>query len=144
MSFVLILNRLDALINRIERLTAAITGVPVDELPPVVEVPAPELVISQPQLPNRYKLFRVDLSEVRADEPLGIGDLIKGVGAPYASYLSIITVPAAFQFKLNSTDSDAIDAAVGLEWDDFEITEVFITNTAGAGTALINVEYRVD
>ena len=142
MSFVLVLNRLDALINRIERLTAAITGVPVDELPPPIVVP-PVTVVEE-RLPNRYKLFGVDLSVARADEPLGIGDLIKGVGAPYASYMSVITAPAAFQFKLNSTDSDAIDAAVGLEWDDFEITEVFITNTAGAGTALINVEYRVD
>ncbi|NQT07576.1 hypothetical protein HQ586_00715 [Candidatus Bathyarchaeota archaeon] len=142
MSFIIVVNRLDVLINRIERLTSAITGVPIDELPPVVEIP--ELVISQPQLPNRYKIFRVDLSVVRADEPLGVGDLIKDVGALYASYMSIITVPAAFQFKLNSTDMDDIDAAVGLEQENFEITEVFITNAAGAGTALINVEYRVD
>ena len=144
MSFIIVVNRLDALINRIERLTAAITGVPVDELPPVVEIPAPELVISQPQLPNRYKIFRVDLSVVHADEPLGIADLIKDVGALYASYMSIITVPAAFTFKLNSTDMDPIDAAVGLEQEDFEITEIFITNAALAGTALVNVEYRVD
>ena len=33
---------------------------------------------------------------VHADEPLGIADLIKGVGALYASYMSIIMVPAAF------------------------------------------------
>lgn len=144
MSFILVVNRLDALINRVERLIAAVTGVPIDELSPVVEVPAPELVISQPQLPNRYKIFRVDLSVVHADEPLGIADLIKGVGALYASYMSIITVPAAFTFKLNSTDMDPIDAAVGLEQEDFEITEIFITNAALAGTALVNVEYRVD
>jgi len=39
---------------------------------------------------------------------------------------------------------DAINAAVGLEWGDFETTEIFITNAVGVGTALINVEYRVD
>lgn len=138
----LILNRLDALINRVERLIAAVTGVPVDELPP--EIPVPEIVISQPQLPNRYKLFRVDLATVRSDEPLGVGELLKDVGAEYSPYMSIITVPAAFTFKLNSTDMDAIDAAIGLEWADFEITEIFITNAALAGVALINVEYRVD
>jgi len=143
MSFVLILNRLDVLINRIERLIAATTGVPLDELPEIV-VPAPEIVISQPMLPNRYKLFRVDLTAANDDEPIGVADLLAGVGTFYASYMSIITVPSAFTFKLNSTDMDAIDAAVGLEQENFEITEIFITNAALAGTALINVEYRVD
>lgn len=144
MSFVLVLNRLDVLINRIERLIAATTGVPVDELPPVIEIPPPEVVISEPLLPNRYKLFRVDLTVAHTNEPIGVADLLAGVGAPYASYMSIITVPSAFTFKLNSTDMDAIDAAVGLEMDNFEITGIFITNAALAGTALINVEYRVD
>lgn len=144
MSFILVLNRLDALINRIERLTAAVTGVPVDDLPPVIEIPPPEVVISEPLLPNRYKIFQVDLTTAKDDEPLGLKDLLAGVGVSYASYMSIITVPAAFTFKLNNTGMDAIDAAVGLEWDGFEITEIFITNAALAGTALVNVEYRVD
>ncbi len=143
MSFLIIANRLDVLINRVERLIAATTGVPMDELPDIV-IPAPEVVISQPQLPNRYKLFRIDLSEVHEDEALGLDDMLAGVGATYASYMSIITRPNAFTFKLNSNDMDAIDAAVGLEMDDFEITEIFITNAALAGTAIINVEYRVD
>lgn len=138
-----ILNRLDVLINRIERLIAATTGMPLDELPEIV-VPAPEIVISQPMLPNRYKLFRVDLTVAHDDESIGVADLLAGVGALYASYMSIITVPSAFTFKLNSTDMDAIAAAVGLEQKDFEVTEIFITNAALAGTALINVEYRVD
>lgn|GEM_PF-3127185 len=143
MSFIIIANRLDVLINRIERLIAATTGVPVDELPTEIVIPPPEVVISEPLLPNRYKLFRIDLTVAHDNEPIGLSDLLKGVGVPHASYMSIITVPAAFTFKLNSTDMDAIDAAVGLEWDGFEITEIFITNAVLAGTALINVEYRV-
>ena len=138
-----ILNRIDVLINRIERLIAATTGVPMDELPDIV-IPPPEVVISMPQLPNRYKLFRLDLSVAHDDEPLGLADLLAGVGALYASYMSVITEPNPFTFKLNSTDMDDIDAAVGLEMDNFEITEIFVTNAAVAGTALINVEYRVD
>ncbi|GAH79684.1 unnamed protein product, partial [marine sediment metagenome] len=106
--------------------------------------PPPEVVISQPQLPNRYKLFRVDLSVAHDDEPIGLVELLAGVGVPFASYMSIITVPSAFTFKLNSTDMDAISAAVGLEQKDFETTEIFITNAVLTGTALINVEYRVD
>lgn len=156
MSFLLVVNRLDALISRIERLTAAITGVPVPELPqvgvpvaelPEIVIPPPEVVISQPMLPNRYKIFRAELDRVYTDEPLGVGELLKGVETPYASYMSIITVPFEFTFKLNSTDMDAIEASVGLEQEDFEITEIFITNTVAqaAGTvALVEVEYRVD
>jgi hypothetical protein len=139
-----VINRLDVLINRIERLIAATTGVPIDELPPIIEIPAPEVVISMPQLPNRYKLFRLDLSVAHEDEPLGLAEMLADVGALYASYMSVITEPNPFTFKLNSTDMDDIDAAVGLEMDDFEITEIFVTNAAAAGTALINVEYRVD
>ena len=149
MSFIFILNRLDALINRVERLTTAVAkaaGISIEVTPPTVEITPlpPSLVISQSQLPNRYKIFAVDLAVARTNQPLGVNELLKGVGATYASYMSIITVPAAFTFKLNSTDMDAIDAALGLEWDGFEITEMFITNVALVGTALINVEYRVD
>jgi len=139
-----VINRIDVLINRIERLIAATTGVPVDELPTEIVIPTPEVVISEPLLANRYKLFRVDLSEAHSDEPIGLSDLLAGIGIFYASYMSIITVPNAFTFKLNSTDMDAISASVGLEMDNFETTEIFITNAALAGTALINVEYRVD
>ena len=146
MSFILILNRLDALINRVERLIAASTGVPVEELPPPVEVvaPPPELVITEPKLPNCYKIFSIDLSVGRTDEPIGLSDILKGAGVEYATYMSIISVPSTFSFKVNNTSFDPINAAVGLEWDDFEIKEIFITNAVGTGTALINVEYRVD
>lgn len=149
MSFIFILNRLDALINRVERLTvvvAKMAGVSLEGLPPTVTVEPvpPELVISQPQLPNRYKFFNIDLTTAHTDEPLGIDEMLKGVGASYASYMSIITVPSAFTFKLNSTAMDAVDASVGLEWEAFEITEIYITNAALTGTAIINVEYRVD
>lgn len=93
---------------------------------------------------NRYRVLSLDLSVAHTDEPLGLAAVIADADVPYASYMSILAVPSAFTFKLNSTDMDAIDAAVGIEWDDFEITEIYITNIAGAGTALINVEYRVD
>lgn len=139
-----VINRIDVLINRVERLIAATTGVPLDELPAEIVIPTPELVISETLLPNRYKLFRIDLTVAHDDEPIGLSDLLKGVGVPHASYMSIITVPSAFTFRLNSTDMDAIDAAVGLEWDDFEITEIFISNASLMGTAIMNVEYRVD
>ncbi len=143
MSFLILANRLDVIAELLKRLIAATTGVPIDELPDIV-IPPPEIVISQPMLPNRYKLFRIDLSIAHTDEPIGLAEMLAGVGQRYASYMSVITEPNPFTFKLNSTDMDAIDASVGLEMDDFEITEIFYSNAAAAGTALVNVEYRVD
>jgi len=141
MSFVFVINRLDALIKRVEQLISAVTGKPVEGLPPI-ELPPPTVVL--PQLPNRYKLFRVDLATARSKEPVGLKEILKAAGVPYATYMCIITVPAAFTFQVNSTDMDVIDAAIGLEWEDFEISEIFITNAVLAGIALIHVEYRVD
>lgn len=144
MSFIFVINRLDALINRVERLIVATTGVPLEQLPPIVEVQPTAVTVITERLPNCYKIFDVDLSILRADAPLGLKDILRGAGIEYATYMSIITVPAAFKFKLNNTSFDAIDAAVGLEMGDFEITEIYITNAVLVGTALINVEYRVD
>lgn len=141
MSFILVLNRLDALINRVERLIAAVTGVPVEELPPPIEIP-PVTVITE-RFPNCYRIFDLDLATVRTDEPLGLADILKGAGVEFATYMSIVAIASGFSFKVNNTGFDAITASVGLEWDEFEITEIFITNTAGAGTARIEVEYRV-
>ena len=146
MSFLILANGLDVIAKLLEKLIAIEAGIPINDLPEII-IPAPELVISEPLLPNRYKIFRVELDRTYTDEALGVGELLKGVGVPHASYMSIITVPFAFTFKLNSTDMDAIDATVGLEQEDFETTEIFITNAVAqvAGTvALLNVEYRVD
>lgn len=93
---------------------------------------------------NRYLVLSVDLSVAHTDEALGLREVLAAAGAPYASYMTIIAAPSAFAFKLNSKGMDAIDAAVGLEEKDFEITEIYVTNAAGAGTAQIEVEYRVD
>ena len=113
-----------------------------DELPPPEVVPP--VTIIEKQLPNSYKIFEIDLSIVRADEPLGLKKILTLSGAEFATYLSIIDVPAAFSFKVNNTGFDAISAAQGLEWADFEITEIFITNASLAGTAHICIEWRVD
>ena len=139
MSFLAVVNRLDVLINRIERVEAILKG----EAPPD-EVPVPPVEVIVEQLPNRYKLFRVDLSTAHTDFALGLKEILTKTDAEYASYMSIVTAPSAFTFKVNSTDQDAISAVAGLEWEDFEITEIFVTNAALVGTAIIEVEWRVD
>jgi len=143
MSFILVVNRLDAVIKRLEQLIQAQTGKPPEPIPPE-ELP-PITVITE-RLPNAYKLFNIDLSQARADTAIGLRDILKQSNIPYASYMSIVRIDAAFSFKLNSAEMDAIDGAIGLEWDDFEIKEIYITNAAAAGgnIALIVVEWRAD
>jgi len=137
MSFLVVVNRLDVLINRMERLIAAITGKPLpDEKPPVI-------MVEQALLNNRYYIFEKDLSVVRADEALGIQELVKKHGVEHCRYMTILALPAALQYKVNDTGAPAADASLGEELE-FEITEIYLTNAALAGTAKIWVEFRVD
>jgi len=139
MSFFVAINRLDVIINRLERLIAALTGAPI---PP--EVPAPPVVeIEQALLNNRYHVFEVDLSTAHTDEVLGIQELVKKQGVEHCRYMTIIALPAAMQYRMNDKGASLNDAALGEEWE-FEITEIYITNAALAGTAKIHVEFRVD
>jgi hypothetical protein len=135
-----ILNRLDVLIKRIEQLITAVTGQPPPELPPS---PPPYEIVRE-LLPNTYKQFELDLSVGRTDVPLGVRDLLVGTSAKYASYMTIVAVPNPFTFKVNDTSNSAISATVGLEWADFEIKEIYISNVASAGTAIIIVEWRAE
>lgn len=95
---------------------------------------------------NRYRVFQVDLTGVPlVDESLNLSDVLDTAGITYASYMTILAVPSAFTFKLNSAENSAINAVVNLEVEDFEITEIYITAPGGGvDTALIEVEYRVD
>ena len=140
MAFIPMVNRLDVIIKLLEQLIEAITGAPPED----IVIPPPEVVISAPLLPNRYKIFRVDLTEAHEDKALGLREVLIETDAPYVSYMTILEAPSPFTFKVNSTDMDDINAVVGVEWEDFEITEIFVTNTVGTGTALIQVEWRVD
>lgn len=98
---------------------------------------------------NRYVVFSVDLSDAHPapdeDVNLGLQDILDANDVPHATALVILSVPSAFQFMLNSIANTAIDAQVGMRWENFEITEIYYTNTViGAVQAKIEVEYRVD
>lgn len=76
-----------------------------------------------------FKVYEMDLSSGRTNEPLGL------VGA--ANTLTITAAPSAFSFKVNGTDGDSIDGIKGLKQDGIAITEIYITNAIGSGTAKI-------
>lgn len=139
-----IFTRLDDLMidlqKSIDALTEAITG-----KPPVEGAPTfPSTVFTIPKLPNCYHIFTLNTATAHTDYPIGLKDLLKSLGVDYATYFTIDAVGGGFSYKVNSTEFGSYVAAAGDEWTDFELTEIYITNLAVAGTLQIYVEYRVE
>ena len=90
---------------------------------------------------REYKNFRRDLNINRVDEPLGLRDL--GIVADSMTVIQI-TPAATFDYKLNKLSNDLTPAVTGQQETDFEIEEVYITNTPqGADTvAVVRVNYN--
>lgn len=82
-----------------------------------------------------YKVYELDLSSPRTDEALGLDGM--------ANTITIMAAPANFSYKINSTDNDSIDAVKGLKQDGVSITEVYISNEAGSGTAKIFLSWVI-
>ena len=134
-----LLNRLDALIKRIDELITVLKG----EAPPTPEAPT-IVTVTKPLHNNRYTIFSLDTATVRNNEPLGLLEILKKHGVEHASYMVILAVGGGFTYQVNSKSESLCTAAVGDEWSEFEIAEVYITNPSVAGTALIHVEFRVE
>ena len=103
----------------------------------VIEVPEPRPIVIRRERANRYAIFEIDLSEARQYEQLGLKE--KGI---VATGMSVIRVDSPFYFRINDKSFDLIEASVGMELSDFEIQEVYITNSAGAGYGKIWFEWR--
>jgi len=127
------LQRLDVIIKVLREIKAALLGKPPEEgvVPPVLTIE---------RLNNRYKIFTLNLANVRNDEPLGLKSLLEADGVKYARFMTVLALPAAMSYKLNSNANDLTAAALG-EQVTFEITEMYITNAALAGNAILWIEW---
>ena len=133
-----LLNRLDTLTRKVEELITVLKGeAPPTEIPTIVTV-------TKPLYNNRYTVFSFDTSTVRTNEPLELLEILKKHGVEYATYMVILAVGGGFTYQMNSKSESLCTAAVGDEWSEFEISEVYITNPSVAGTALIHIEFRVE
>jgi len=82
-----------------------------------------------------YKNFTLDLNVARTDAPLGLRDM--GLVANTMTVITL-TAGAAFSYKMNKVSNDPTPAGAGFVEDQFEIEELYITNTPqGAGTQTI-------
>ena len=133
-----LLNRIDALIKKMNELLIAI-GVPPDALPPI-----PQIVITMPLRSNRYHVFELDTATVRANVALGLKEMLKKQGVFHATYMVILALGGGFSYRVNDIAAPLVDAQIGAEWDEFEVEEVYITNTAAAAgqIAIIRVNWN--
>ncbi len=88
---------------------------------------------------NKSMRVSIDLTKAHNDEPLGLES-----GIVYL-WLTIEKVDSSFTYKLkqvNQQKSGLFTAAVGASLDQHEFTEIFVTNTAALGEAIIQVGWR--
>jgi hypothetical protein len=106
--------------------------------PPAKKVPAyllkPTLV--QELKDTKYKNFTIDLGTARTREPLGLRDL--GI---VANTMTIIKADSPFYYILNDPSNDPTPAEKGFTEDQFDIEEIYITNEAATGEAIIRVNW---
>lgn len=109
--------------------------------PPMATAPQKQRIaptLTQEVKDRGYKNYSIDLSTARTLEPLGLRT--SGI---VADSMSIIKAEAAFNYALNSPSNDLTPAEKGMDEDQFEIEEIFITNSASAGkTAMIRVVWN--
>jgi hypothetical protein len=56
--------------------------------------------------------------------------------------MTIIKADSAFDYRINSASNDATPAEKGFTEDQFEIEEIYITNLAATGKAIIRVNWN--
>jgi hypothetical protein len=82
-----------------------------------------------------YRNFIVDLTVAHTDMPLGI----RGLGI-VATSITVIKVDSAFSYKINTASNDSTPVTTsdkGMQETEFEIEELYITNVAASGQAII-------
>jgi len=109
-------------------------------MPPPPEIPARVRItptLTQEVKDRGYRNIEIDLSTARTNEALGIRRL--GI---VADTMTVIKADSAFTYRINSASNDATPAEKGFTEDQFEIEEVYITNSALTGKAIIRVNWN--
>jgi hypothetical protein len=104
---------------------------------PPEAAPAPVTVVEEAPC-NRYRVFRLDLSRARDNEPLGLSDM--GVAARSA-VVTRLDSPAYWR-RNDPVTGDLEELYTGYRVEGFEIRELYVSNPAGTGYLTIVVEWR--
>ncbi|MCR6691587.1 MAG: hypothetical protein MRT15_04285 [archaeon YNP-LCB-003-016] len=104
----------------------------------ILAPPAPAVTTVEEVLNNRYKVFKLDLSVARNNEPLGLRDM--GIVAKSA-VVTRLDSPASWR-RNDPTTGEPEELYTGYRVDNFAIEELYITNDVGTGYLTIVVEWR--
>jgi hypothetical protein len=86
---------------------------------------------------NAYKVYTLDLSTSRSDQPLGLrADNI------VANSALVVECDSVAYWRRNSTANSLEKLYAGYRVENFEIQELYITNPAGTGNLTILIEWR--
>lgn len=119
-----------------ERASYLVTAIPPNRNP---APPTSELtpVLTQEIKDYEYRNYVIDLTIAHTDSPLGLIQL-----NVVADSMTIIEADSAFSYRLNSVSNDPTNAVTGMKEDQFEIREIYITNLAAIGNAVIRIVWN--
>ena len=125
-------SQLEELIRKLDELITALSK-------PTALAPYIPTAVPQVEIPpnNRYRLFTLDLSIARTNEPLGLAD--RGIVARCAT---VVRCDSTAYWRRNSERNDLEELSPGYTVENFEIQELYITNPVGRGSLVIVVEWR--
>jgi len=86
---------------------------------------------------RHYRNIVVDLSTAHTNEALGLRSL--GI---IADTITIIRADSPFTYRINSASNDETPAEKGLTETEFEIEELYVTNEALSGKAIIRLNWN--
>lgn len=87
---------------------------------------------------NRYWIFTVDLSEAHSDAPLGIMSEIQ----KKVNYAVVLQCDNPASWKRNSISGPSESLSVGYTVESFELSELYVTNSATLGELKVLVEWQ--
>lgn len=137
-SLIRLQSQLEELIRKLDELITALSK-PIRPTAPTALAPYVPTVVPQVEIPpnNRYRLFTLDLSIARTNEPLGLAD--QGIVARCAT---VVRCDSTAYWRRNSERNDLEELSHGYTVENFEIQELYITNPVGRGSLAIVVEWR--
>jgi len=109
--------------------------------PPLAKPPLPTPglvpVLTQEIQDKQYRNFTIDLTTAHTNLQVGLQPL--GI---VADSMTIIQADSAFTYTLNATSNDATPAKTGQRETEFIITEIYVTNAALTGQAVLRVVWN--
>ena len=101
----------------------------------IMPTPAPAVIdVNVLPLNNKYKVYRVDLSEAHVNFPVGL--MRDGITA---NTLTILRADSTAYIRLNDTENDEVEAVKDLVIRDLKITEIYVTNDAAPSPSYLDI-----